>query len=470
VASLCCLALAAVVDVSVSATFAQTEPRRSPAPRPVAVWSPGPLDVVAAFDTKVDSGRLTDLVGKTISYFEVERRPDNRAATRPLGSLRIAGARLTDDGRTLFLATDPHPRMARYVLPLAPTEGRVARDHPVDAAGSYDLSGVEVAWNQQGDTDDRPRWTGWWPVLDVEATRRLTHGSRPHEDGLALLSKPGRLVLGTLVRLPKGSLTLRVDATGPIDEAILGDVQAEVTAPAPADLAHHAQLEVQSQGDPLFLTITIQTGTNGRPFSLKASYRLGAKHADHPLTREQLILPWVPLPATGATAPLVVPDLSGGDLVRGQVIYSGEQARCAQCHTFRGQGGKVGPDLTEIGKKGRAEIYRAIAAPSALIDPEFISYSVASRDGRVVVGLVRAEGADAIRITDTNARATLIARKDIEQIRPSANSIMPVGLTGTLGDAAVRDLIAFLTSEPTRVPSSQRSVRRDPVRAPDVSP
>ena len=61
------------------------------------------------------------------------------------------------------------------------------------------------------------------------------------------------------------------------------------------------------------------------------------------------------------------------------------------------------------------------------------------------MGLVRAEGADAIRVTDTNAHATLIPRQEIEQIRASANSIMPVGLTGALGDAAVRDLIAFLT-------------------------
>jgi putative heme-binding domain-containing protein len=144
-------------------------------------------------------------------------------------------------------------------------------------------------------------------------------------------------------------------------------------------------------------------------------------------------------------APLVVPDLSGGDPVRGKILFNGEQARCSQCHAFRGQGGSVGPDLTEVGKKGRAEIYRAVAAPSAAIEPEFTTYSVATRSGQVIVGIVRAEGPDAVRVTDTNAHATVIPRTDIEQIRPSANSIMPVGLTGALGDAAVRDLIAYLT-------------------------
>jgi putative heme-binding domain-containing protein len=71
---------------------------------------------------------------------------------------------------------------------------------------------------------------------------------------------------------------------------------------------------------------------------------------------------------------------------------------------------------------------------------------VATDDGRVLVGVVRAEGALAIRVTDTNAKSTVISRAQIQQIRPSATSIMPVGLAATLGDAAVRDLLAYLTN------------------------
>jgi len=142
----------------------------------------------------------------------------------------------------------------------------------------------------------------------------------------------------------------------------------------------------------------------------------------------------------------VVPDLVGSDPARGQTLFFGDQARCSQCHLFRGQGGKVGPDLTDIGVKGRAEIYRSIAAPSATIEPAYTPYTVATQDGQVVVGVVQAEGVDTVKVTDTNARATVIPRRQIEQIRPSANSVMPVGLTGALGIDTVRDLIAYLTS------------------------
>ena len=250
------------------------------------------------------------------------------------------------------------------------------------------------------------------------------------------------------MRVPRGGVTLRIEATGPIDEAIFGDVQAEAAAarPAPIGPDHHLELATQSQGDPLFLSVTVRTGANAAPFSVKASYRVANDKAFQPLKRDQLLVPWAPLPAAATvSAPLVVPDLSGGDAAHGQALFLGDQARCSQCHAFRGQGGKIGPDLTDIAKKDRAEIYRAIAAPSASIEPEYTSYTVATTSGQVLVGVVHADGPDTVRITDTNAHDTVVARGQIQEIRPSATSIMPVGLAATLGDAAVRDLIAFLT-------------------------
>jgi putative heme-binding domain-containing protein len=114
----------------------------------------------------------------------------------------------------------------------------------------------------------------------------------------------------------------------------------------------------------------------------------------------------------------------------------------------RGQGGDVGPDLSDLFKSDRASVYRDIAEPSAVIRPEYISYTVALKDGRVAVGIVRAEGADAIRVSDTEAKTIVIPRADIEELRPSATSIMPVGLAGAIGEAGMRDLIAYLTTPP----------------------
>jgi len=418
-----------------------------PPARPVAVWPPGPLEVIAAFEKPVDPAVANSMFGQTIRYDDIRAdRPDPTAVSGPAGRLRIVGARLVDDGRTLVLATDPHPRTARYLLPLPGDRMQAASKGVAISTIPYDLSGAEAVWYEGDIAAGEPRWSGWWPSLDLDVTRRLTRGSRLHEIGLPLLARSGRLVLSCWVRLPQGKVTLRVQSARPIEDGMLGDAQA-VGHPAELDGIFEIELTVESRGEPLFLTTTLRTGDLGGRFQIKATYRVAAEADVHPIERSDLLLPWAPIPTAAATAaPLAIPDLSGGDPERGRTIFRGDPARCAQCHVFRGEGGKVGPDLTDIVSKGRAEIYRSIAAPSAAIEPDYTTYTVATRDGQVLSGVVRADGPEEIKVTDTNAHTATVRRAQIQEIRPSATSIMPPGLTGALGDSAVRDLVAYLTT------------------------
>jgi putative heme-binding domain-containing protein len=422
-----------------------------PGTRPIAVWPVGPIEVIAAFDQPVARSSADALVGQSIPYFDGRASAaGRRSSSRLLGQLRIVAIRVIDDNRTLVMATDPHPRAACYVLPLPARNQAPRPGEKANPTAAYDLSGAEVTWSEEGADLARPRWSGWWPRLDAAVARQLTRGSRPHDELFDLLRKRGRLVVSTLIRLPKGTVTLRLDSNQPIDEAMLGDSQGEPVDPAGGP-NHRIAMKCSSQGEPLFLTMTVRTGEANEPFSLSSTYGIGDEKTDHALEAGQLLLPWAPLDTGTTTQPLVlVPDLGGGDPDRGRALFTGDQARCSQCHLFRGQGGQVGPDLTEIERKGRAEIYRSIAAPSAAIEPAYATYTIVTKTGQVVAGIARAEGGNAIRVTDTNAHATLIPRSEIEQIRQSATSIMPVGLTATLGDGAIRDIIAFLTSRASR--------------------
>ena len=416
---------------------------------PVAIWPAGPLDVVASFRKPVDPHSAAGLVGKTIPYYELS--PDRVASLPPprqRGSLRIVASRLIDDGRTLELATDPHPLLARYVLP--PVDA-VEIGHQPNGLGSkfgYTLNGVAVTWAPLAEGLDADGWSGWWPVFDSDTVRRLTIGSRPHEKGMARLQHAGTLTMSSLIQLPQGKITITFSSNTAIDDLTLGDAQAELMpAEKPGD-HFRARVSQTCDGAALFMSATVSTKAGAPDFSCRAAYTIGELTIEHAFEPAQLILPWAPVPSTSAAAPAVVPDISGGDPGRGQQVFYGEKARCSQCHAIRGQGGKIGPDLSDVSRKGRAEIYRAIAAPSAAIDPEYLSYTVASKNGQVVVGVVRADGPGSVSVTDTNAHTTVIARSDIDQIRPSANSIMPVGLVGALGDAAVRDLLAYLSALP----------------------
>ncbi len=148
-----------------------------------------------------------------------------RARSSRAGGRRTANrrARSIDGARTLVLATDPHPRGSLCVTAKrGRCEGRPGPG-PNGTGIGYDLSGIEATWGAEGDPAERPRWSGWWPLVDSEATWRLSQGSKSHEDCRALLSKPGRLVLSTLVRLPQGKVIFRIDGKGAVDEAALGD-------------------------------------------------------------------------------------------------------------------------------------------------------------------------------------------------------------------------------------------------------
>jgi putative heme-binding domain-containing protein len=411
-------------------------------PSPVAVWPAGPLDLVVAFPGPVDPQWTRSFIGKSISYFNSVGADGRQAsAAAPLGSLRIAGAKLVDEGRTLLLATDPHPRAARYELFFGPSR---------DAGRTivYDLSGVEAAWTAgKEDAGADPAWKGWWPDLDADATRRLTRGSAPHERVLALIKEPGRLTLSTLVSLPPGAAAVRIEASAAILDATLGDEQPAADSEPAGDETRRVVMTASPSGEPLFLSVTVETGKNGRPPMIRASYAQGKSEPVQPIERQRFMVPWAPVPPAALSIPVVsVPDLAGGVPKRGELLFFSDQARCSQCHAFGGRGGTIGPNLTDVGRKGKDQIYRSIAAPSVEISPDYVPYTIAARDGRVLAGVVRAEGADAIRVTDTGAKTTTLRRDEIDQIRPSGTSIMPVGLSGGLGEAGLRDLIAYLTS------------------------
>ena len=119
----------AVLGIALSAMVPgqAVEDQRS-IPEPVAIWASSPLDVMIAFPRPVTTRLADSLVGRTIPYFHA------KPPALPVGSIRIAGARLIDNGRTMVVATDPHSSPAAYHLDLAPA-GETRHDPGVQPDG-----------------------------------------------------------------------------------------------------------------------------------------------------------------------------------------------------------------------------------------------------------------------------------------------------------------------------------------------
>jgi putative heme-binding domain-containing protein len=155
---------------------------------------------------------------------------------------------------------------------------------------------------------------------------------------------------------------------------------------------------------------------------------------------------WVPrqLPAPPPPKDIASEGLAGGDWNRGQALFFSAEANCATCHTIRGKGGKIGPDLSNLPQRDAASIYRDITEPNAVINPDHRGYTVVLRDKTVLAGLVRSDTANRLRIYDTAGKETVVARAEVAQLRADAISIMPEGFA-KLGAEKLRDLIVFLT-------------------------
>jgi putative heme-binding domain-containing protein len=388
------------------ASFALAAP---PYPPVVAAWANGPLETRLAFSAPLGEPLVKALVGQTITF-------DGGNQTK--GTLHIAGARSADGGRTLILATDPHPRDTTYTLPLG------------SQAVTYSLQGALATWTG----DDQSSWQGWWPSLDVEGLRKLAKSSTEHARMLSSLSKSGQVRFLGVLRLPSGNHALKIKTSEMID-ATIGDAEA-----VPGDDGS-LNFALESTGEPIDLDVTIST-TDGKPFALLATLQ-DARGAAADLS-SSLRLPWTPIAPFAPAASGQVPDFSGGDPVKGEQVYKSETAKCASCHKINGKGGDVGPDLTDQADRDLAAIYRDVNDPSAVIHPDYVQYTVATKAGQVLAGIVRAEGPDSIKVTDANAKATIVPRSEIDDLRPGSASLMPVGLVGAIGEEKVKDLISYL--------------------------
>lgn len=411
------------------------------APSAVLAWPAGPLEVRVAFDSPIGSevvGNLVDAVIRFPGSDPYLNDPDAAAY-----GLRIAGVRVADDGRTLLLATDPHPVATTYSLP-----AHLGSDAK---AFTYDLNGVEAAWfkGDAADPSGEPDWTGWWPGLDPRAAKQTTAGSVDHERAFdRIAASPGTLTLRTLVPLPGETMTasLRIEADRPFEATVGFETAASEAIPR---LGYRVAITSEVfPGQPAELNLTIPTGSEDGldPLPTILAWRLdGAEPVT--LDHNRVQLPWAPMaPLAAIEVPPPPYDLDGGDPERGREVFRSEVAKCASCHKLGGEGGEVGPALDKLAGADPARIYRDLADPSAAIAPEHATYTVAVVDGRVAVGVVRAEGFERLRILDTDAKATVVERDEVEDLLPSGTSVMPVGLAGALGEQRVRDLIAYLRS------------------------
>ena len=133
----------------------------------------------------------------------------------------------------------------------------------------------------------------------------------------------------------------------------------------------------------------------------------------------------------------------------GQRLFN--EASCRGCHQIEGEGGKVGPDLSQVVAKWKGdqqEILREILEPSHRVDEAYQMQKVLTVDGQTLTGIrVGEDDEKVLLITNPeSSEPTVILQEDIEIIAPSATSMMPKALLDQYTKDEIFEILAYIQS------------------------
>lgn len=141
--------------------------------------------------------------------------------------------------------------------------------------------------------------------------------------------------------------------------------------------------------------------------------------------------------------------LYGGNADRGrELFFQHTGAQCIRCHAVEGEGGEVGPVLSDVGDQlSRKQLLEAMVAPDARLASGYGGVTITLQDSTSLRGVVEAE-------TDT----TITLRQGQDQVRSipkskvtaqvNSSPMPPMG--DVLSQRELRDLVAYMTTLETQ--------------------
>lgn len=152
-----------------------------------------------------------------------------------------------------------------------------------------------------------------------------------------------------------------------------------------------------------------------------------------------------------------------GDVEAGSAVFEG-RAGCANCHTIRGKGGRLGPDLSVIGHTRTVmQLKEAILEPSKRIAQDYIPAEVVTRDGKRIKGAIRNRNNYSVQMIDRKGELHLLPAAEVREIVFQKDSWMPGDYGQRLSEDEIRNIIAYLSRQaghPSAKPGDRRRRRR----------
>jgi putative heme-binding domain-containing protein len=128
-------------------------------------------------------------------------------------------------------------------------------------------------------------------------------------------------------------------------------------------------------------------------------------------------------------------------------VDSGEMVfkqNCAACHAIGGEGGSIGPQLDGVGKWGFRALAEKIIDPNRNVSEAFRTYTITTRDGKVMSGLFRREEGEVIVFADITGKEFSVPKNNIAEQKPAKYTLMPDHFGQVLSQEEFNKLLKYL--------------------------
>jgi len=187
----------------------------------------------------------------------------------------------------------------------------------------------------------------------------------------------------------------------------------------------------------------IESGTI-KPTDLPASQvQALVNHKDSATaTQAKAVLATVIPPSREETLKKFQPALTlKGNPITGQNHYI---SRCMACHRAGTMGLQVGPDLITVKTKGRDALLAAIIDPHKEVAPQFIAYTLSTKDGATLTGIVAQDEANSVTLKMMGGIQQTVQRANIQGTQSSGQSLMPEGIETGMSEQDMADLLSYI--------------------------
>jgi putative heme-binding domain-containing protein len=135
-----------------------------------------------------------------------------------------------------------------------------------------------------------------------------------------------------------------------------------------------------------------------------------------------------------------------GDKAAGEKLFWGKGA-CGGCHVVNQKGGRLGPELSRVGRlRSLAYLRASVSDPNADLTPGYNTIVAVTREGQKLVGVERNFDNFYTQFMDSSEKLHSYRKADLASVKREFRTLMPDNYNRLFNQTELNDLLAYLVS------------------------